>query len=265
MDVGELNLEDFGLWLIRCQKQYEQIYIDNFVNYKSGFKMLSKEYNDIIKEKELTNEFEAWDFSIFNVLSFLRPEENLHSPLLAELLDTNGSHGQKDLFYKLFLYEVMGKEKARKFINRNYQEYSIKKEEYIDNITDTGRIDIAIKSTNRHNKFAIILENKWNNGDSCDQLFKYYRNFTNPNGQGYTDDNLIIIYLTKCGKMPENVVSKKFEAFLSMNIEVNFFPLSYIYNVRSWLEKCAQECKSEKVNYIIKQYLTFIKYEISYR
>lgn len=113
MDLREINydFQDFESWINRCQKQHEQIYVNNFVNYERGFEVLSKEYVKILKERELTNESVAWDFSIFNIVSFLRPEERLHSPLLAELLDTNGSHGQKDLFYKLFLCEIIGEEK----------------------------------------------------------------------------------------------------------------------------------------------------------
>lgn len=262
----ESSFHDFESWISSYQKQYKQIFIDNFYSYEGSFEILSAAYNAILDEKDLTNESEAWDFSIFNFLSFLRPEENLHSPLLAELLDSNGSHGQKDLFYKLFLHEIAGEERTQMFINKNYKDYFIKKEQYIKNEGDTGFVDIVIKSTNRNNKFAVILENKWNSGDSCpDQLFKYYRNFINPNGLAFTDDNLIVIYLTKSGDDPRWVEDENFEDFLLKNKGVNYFPISYIYNIRSWLEKCLQLCKSEKVNYLIEQYLNFIKYDIRYR
>ena len=62
---------DFESWIIECRKQYEQIYIDNFTDYENRFEYLSKKYNAILKEKDLKNESEAWDFSIFSIVSFL--------------------------------------------------------------------------------------------------------------------------------------------------------------------------------------------------
>jgi hypothetical protein len=246
----------------RFLNQYQQIFIDNFANYENGFQLLSIKYNAILKEKELKNESEAWNFSIFDIVKIKRLEEDLHSPLLAELLDTKGSHGQKDLFYKLFLYEIIGEEKAQKFINKDYQEYSIKTEEHIKNETDRGRIDLTIQSTDRHNKFAIILENKWKCKDSCsDQLYKYYRNYTNPNGRAYTDNNLIVIYLTIHGVNPTWIENKEFELFLTNNKGINYFPISYIHIIKNWLEKCMISCQSEKVKYLIEQYLNNIKYD----
>ena len=139
-------------------------------------------------------------------------------------------------------------------------------EEFIKNENNRGWVDITIKSTNQHNKFVIIIENKWNSGDSCpDQLFKYYLSFTNPNGQAYTDNNLIVVYLSKYGCDPSWIVNKNFERSLLKNKRVNYFPISYIDNVIRWLERCEKECKSEKVKYLIEQYLNFIKYEINYR
>ncbi len=178
------------------------------------------------------------------------------------MLDTNGSHGQKDLFYKLFLYETLGEEKAQKYINKNHQEYLIKTEEFIKNESDRGRIDLTIQSTNPYNKFAIILENKWDSVDSCpDQLYKYYRNYTNPLGKAYNDENLVVIYLTKHGGNPNLVITEEFDFFLSNNNRKNYFPISYFQTIRNWLEKCIQFCKSEKVKYLIEQYLNILKHD----
>lgn len=145
--------------------------------------------------------------------------------------------------------------------NYCYLAYKIKSEEYIKNKTDgkIGRVDITINSTDRHNRFAIILENKWESGDSCvDQVFKYYTNYTEQQGKGYTDKNLIVIYLTRLGNNPTNTENKRFKMFLSENKGVNYFPISYDYTVKNWLKKCVQACKSEKVKYTIEQYLKFI-------
>src|SRR6185437_12808052 len=43
------------------------------------------------------------NFNIFQILKIESSEVRLHSVLIAELLNTNGSHGQKDLFLKAFI------------------------------------------------------------------------------------------------------------------------------------------------------------------
>jgi len=246
-------------WLSDFKSDQEKIFLENYSEFERKVSLVSSEYNKIIKDQDLLNETEAWDFSIFNIVQIKRPEENLHSPFIAELLDTQGSHGQKDLFYKLFLYEILGQKKAAKFINSDYQDYYIQCEEFIRNKHDKGEIDITIKSTSPNKDFAIILENKWGSGDSCpDQLFKYYRNFTNKKGKGYTDDNLLVIYLTIYGGDPTWVENKKFATFLTANKNRNYFPISYIKDIRGWLEKSMHECKSVKVKNIINQYLNMI-------
>ncbi len=286
--LTECSLVDLNLWLEITRKVYgqiyaetivefeefkkrhDQIYIDNFSSYSVAFEDFSKDYKILLEEKQKMNELEAWDFSLFNIIRVRRKEEDLHSPLLAELLDTNGTHGQKDLFYKLFLQEVVGTDIVHRFINEDYHDYSIICEEFIRNTKgngekdEKGEIDITIKSINRKNKFAIILENKWGSGDSCpDQLFKYYRNFTNPQGKAYTDENLLIIYLTKNGGDPKWIENEEFKLFLNNNIRKNYFPISYKIEIRKWLEACILKCKSKKINIIIEQYLNLIKYGIN--
>ena len=46
-------------------------------------------------------------FNIFNVLGMTSNEVKLHSALIVEMLDPNGSHGMKDLFLKAFI-EALG-------------------------------------------------------------------------------------------------------------------------------------------------------------
>jgi len=117
---------------------------------------------------------------------------------------------------------------------------------------------------NKEKKFAVIIENKWDSGDSCpDQLFKYYRNFTNPKGKGYTDSNLLVIYLTKYGKSPSWVESTDFKKFLRQNHQKNYFPIAYQVQIKNWLEECLIQSNSKKVSYLIEQYLNFIKYGIN--
>lgn len=258
--MNEVGLEQK---ILRLKDQYERLFLDNFSDYENRLSIISEKYNEILIEKRSNNHLHSWDFSVFEIIKILRPEENLLSPLLAELLDPQGSHGQGDLFYRLFLYTIVGEKRAYLFINDKVEDYFIKKEEYIKNIDSRGEIDISIRSTNNKKKFAIIIENKWGSGDSCeDQLYKYYKNYTNPEGEkAYTDENLLVIYLTKWGNDPTKN-SEEFQNLLRRIRYKSYFPISYRFHIRNWLRECLRECESQKVNFIIEQYLDWIENDI---
>ena len=80
----------------------------------------------------------------------------MHSAFLAELLNPNGSHGQKDTFLKLFTNAFCFKEKVI-----DTTSCRIKVEDHIGLIsadrTQGGRMDIVI--TDKHFN-QIIIENK---------------------------------------------------------------------------------------------------------
>lgn len=250
----------------------QQVFIDNFSLYETRFGNLSKNYLKLLAEKEDENMRESFEFSIFDIVKFKRKEEYLHSPILYKLLDVNGSHGQKDLFYRLFLKEILSDESlVERFTNSDCRDYSFKEEEYIKNKYDNknieqGEIDITIKSLNPNKKFAIIIECKWNSDDSCDnQIFKYYRNFIEV--QGYNDENLLVLYLTKKGKdpNPKKVTNKDYENFLVDNKNINFFTISYKDHIQNWLIECINQCQSLRVKFLIEQYLKHIKDDLNNR
>jgi len=104
-------------------KSYDIIFLKNFTSYSAGFNCLSNNYKQKLNEKEESNSIQAWDFSVFDIIKIKRIEEGLHSPMITELLNPAGSHGQKDLFYKLFIRQFLNDETAKKFINDNCRDY----------------------------------------------------------------------------------------------------------------------------------------------
>ena len=52
-------------------------------------------------------------FNIFKILGIARREVQTHSPILGELLNPNGCHGQKDLFLQLFFDQLNKRRKGR--------------------------------------------------------------------------------------------------------------------------------------------------------
>ena len=76
---------------------------------------LSEKYDKILKE---TGE----DFNIFKILKMESKEVKTHSAFLSELLNPKGSHGQNDIFLKLFI-EVVKVDAIQRFDFRKFETY----------------------------------------------------------------------------------------------------------------------------------------------
>jgi len=127
-----------------------------------------KALNDRYKKiNELTGE----NFNVFRILKLESSEVRMHSAFLAELLNPNGSHGQKDAFLKLFLKSFCFKNNP---INSESCKVEVEKHTGFINEqgTEGGRIDIVITDT--ESKHQIIIENKIYAGDQANQLFRYH-------------------------------------------------------------------------------------------
>lgn len=178
-------------------------------------------------------------FNVFNTIGLRTEEVRLHSAMIAELLNPNGSHGLSKLFLQAFL--------KRLGLPSDYikEAKGTITERYIGPKTKThgGRIDIIIEDGNH----AIIIENKIYAEDQENQLLRYY-NY----GKENFNDNFKLIYLTLEGdKADKKSLGGK---------DVTYKEISYIKDVSEWLEKCI-EIANEKplAKAVIIQYRELIK------
>lgn len=174
------------------------------------------------------------NFNIFNILDLKTKEVRLHSAFIAELLNPYGSHGQKDIFLKLFLNCI-----EIKFENYNPSNVFIEIEKYIgpinENFTEGGRIDISVKIDE---ETYIFIENKIYANDQKNQLLRYHN----------YDKNAKIIYLTLDGKDAE-------ENYGFDNIKV-----SYKKEILNWLELCLKETALlPSIRETLFQYINIVK------
>lgn len=201
---------------------------------------LSEEYDKILKK---TGE----NFNIFKILKMESKEVKTHSAFLSELLNPKGSHGQNDIFLKLFI-EVVKVDAIQRFDFRKFEtsKADAKAEFYIRQTTHTdgGRIDILVSS----GKNRIIIENKIYATDQPGQLIRYSK----------FDPNASLYYLTLWGQepTPESKGDLKEE-------EHHYKRISYKNEILKWLEKCKE--KANTVNHpflesTITQYINLIKY-----
>ena len=203
-------------------------------NLLSQIEFLNSKYK---KVAELTGE----NFNIFKILKLETSEVRLHTSFIAELLNPNGSHGQKDLFLNLFV-------KYFEFRNNNFESDGafVEIEKHTGFINEDqsegGRIDIIV--TDRKNNH-IIIENKIHAGDRIKQLLRY------KNHSKKAD----LFYLTLDGKEPKEYSKTGLE------IDVDFKCLSYEDDITRWLENCRKEVSIFPIiRETITQYLNLIKH-----
>jgi len=239
--------------------EINQIYKENFVHHEQRIQDIFSNYRLLLEERNRTNHKLAYDFSIFNIIRTKRPEEQIHSPFLCELLNPTGTHGQGDVFYKIFLDIILPADKSAFFINKDIEDYIVKMEDRTESVMGNGRIDISIKSKDKTRKFAIIIEIKWNSFDSgFDQLYKYYDSYVK--NHQYSNENLLLIYLTKEGDDPKLIRKNRFRKLLVERKGINYFAISYNNHIQKWLTECFQKCESDKVKQTIIQYSNLIKW-----
>jgi hypothetical protein len=201
---------------------------------------ISKKYHEIAK---ITGE----NFNVFRVLKIHSDEVKMHSALLAELLNPEGTHGQGDIFLKLFIEHFNGKVADVLMIKDfHYPGTSVMSEKYIGEKTAVtgGRIDLLI--TDGKNA-RVIIENKIYAADQENQLIRYH-NF---------DIKARLCYLTLDGKSPSDWSSKNED----LDLKDKVILLSYKHDIVTWLEACLKESvKLPILRETITQYINLIKH-----
>lgn len=181
------------------------------------YKLFFENLNLIKRKYDILHSFED-EFNIFSILRNERDEVNLHSKFIGELLK-NRSFG--NIFLKFFLEAI--EIQLDREINKNiYLEYGA---------NDNGRIDILLKINYKRFKKVVIIENKIDAGDQWQQIQRYVEAMKK---EGYSKDEITIVYLTLDGNTPSDY-------------SLGYIPvdevktLSYKDNIISWIEKCIKE------------------------
>lgn len=183
---------------------------------------------EISAKYEQLNKISGNAFNVFDVINVTTNEVRLHSRFIAELLNPKGSHGQDDLFLKLFI-EQLG-------IEIDTKSATVIVEKYIGVKTATtgGYLDIYISDKKGN---SITIENKIYAGDQEHQLLRYY-NFS-PNN---------LLYLNLDGNPPaeSSYIStakntSEFYGKTSLDPKKDFEIISYKNDIKNWLTTCRKE------------------------
>ena len=217
-------------------------------SFNSNELMYRKELNifidDLSFRNDLFNQFKrqadkylSSDFNVFEVIS---PDENKLSDILADILDTRGSHGQGNLFLNEFISFLIGKK-----LKIIFDDYKVLRE-----VSANGRIDVLLKGDD----FALIIENKPFAVDQEDQINRYYDKMTQE-----FNDNVAVLYLNKTGSIPQSFSDTlKEKQIINLINNKKLLVLLYV-ELNDYLKLCHQKCESNKFRFFLADFMDYIR------
>lgn len=225
--------------------------LDNFFSdlayhHENAMKNLENKLNNFFNElsfraelfKQTKKQADRYLSSDFNVFDLIWPDENKLSDIIADILNTEGTHGQKEVFVEIFVAFL--KEKGLAFDNDNFE---VKREYCCD-----GKIDILLSGK----KFAIIIENKPFADDQKDQIKRYKDCISKSFGE-----RTAVIYLNKNKNNPTPYSIPEDE--LNNLIEEKRFATVSYYEFSKFLKLCYQKCESQKFRYFLADFIDYIE------
>ena len=212
---------------------------EGITRYFSELQFRMNIYDDAKKDMDV---YLASSFSVFQ---YIKTDENKLSEIIADLLNPQGKHGQKDAFLQEFvkllpndfLYDLntcrVARETATAYIANNQR-----------------RMDITLKFAD---KFEIAIENKPWDSEQENQLQDYQEHLTRKYGEKFC-----LVYISGDGSPPVSIEPELKE---QMEAEGRLMVLTYADEMLTWLEHCYKECKAEKIRHFIKDFIHYIEGE----
>lgn len=229
------------------------------LNLEKHTELVLQNVGTILKKYHEIKLISGENYNVFNILG-LGTDELSHSKILANLLNTKGSHGQGDLYLKLFIQELLNLSFDEQFeedsphiqvlkrFNTKTSRVSIEKSiGYVNRtIGKGGRIDIIVTD----DKDFIIIENKIYAVDQPLQLLRY-KNFK-------PTKDTPILYLTLNGTIASE--HSKTLGDITLVEKVDYLPISYKSHITKWLDECIKHSVDQPlIRETLKQYNYLIK------
>lgn len=171
-------------------------------------------------------------------------EEMMHSSVIASLLDTRGSHGQKCRFLELFLGCL-----PEQFKSFDPSGARTACERYIGQKTEDmgGRVDICIENSIGQ---MIVIENKIFAGDQEHQILRYVE-FLKGRLRNRGGVEFPVLYLTPGGHSPSDDSTQA--DGMQCRCGEDYVCISYKDVIVPWLDKCINEMEDKPH---LKEHLT---------
>ena len=163
-------------------------------------------------------------------------EEMMHSSVIASLLDTRGSHGQKCRFLELFLGCL-----PERFKSFDASGARTACERHIGKKTEDsgGRVDICIENSSGQ---MIVIENKIFAGDQEHQILRYVE-FLRGRPLNRDGEKFPVLYLTPDGHSPSDDSTQT--DGMQCRCGEDYVCISYRDVIVPWLDKCINEMQEK--------------------
>ena len=194
----------------------------------------------------------ACSYNVFEILGLSTYEVTTHSAFLGNLFSPRGSHAQGALFFRAFVETVAPPERQARFLDGTGDQYEVT----LEKGTGEGYIDLLIESTTPLHRWAMVVENKVFAGDQPRQLERYYAYATRE--CDYSDDELLIVYLTPDGHAPATFSLGWGERTRLLELGV-LVDVSYKQHVADWLARVLPLIEAPTVAEVVRQYLKTIE------
>ncbi len=195
--------------------------------------------------REARNRFSPQLAPEFRIFNYLRTDEMGVSRCIADLLDSNGAHGQGRVFLDIFLKEI-GSASAWATTAEDCQVMTEKQ------ANGQRRIDIYLD----FQRVGVIgIENKPWAGDQDRQLADYAAYIKKEAG----NKKWLLVYLSNRDPSEESITTSEREV---LEESKQFVRLTY-ENIIEWLEDCACKSKALVVRVFIEELAKFIRMDIN--
>ena len=211
-------------------------YQQRLVDFSS---VLNQKLRSHREAKRRLDGFLSTDFNVFRVI---QPDENRLSNIIADLLDTAGSHGQQRIFLDAFLRLIkqpdllvrqplmVVREGATLYIERSQR-----------------RIDVTVD----FGDFGLGIENKPWASEQSEQLNDYCNNLTRKYGTRFC-----LVYITLDGRQPTSMPNHLIPELIE-NRRLHL--VSYGSDMLQWLQECCQLCVSDKFRWFLRDFIDYVR------
>ena len=185
----------------------------------------------------------------FSLFDFFHEWEMYLSRVFRGLLDPSGTHGQGDMFLRLFLDEVRNvlSEKVRWYFPAgNLRDSQV----YLEHHTDKKRrIDIVVRA---RGDTRIGIENKPWGPEQPKQVSDYFEYLNNNSSDAW------LVYLSGDGKHPETLPDDPRKSERCPTLPYRGAERGSP-SLEKWVEKCRAECEAERVRWFLTDLLEYIR------
>lgn len=208
--------------------------------FKESFNSLRPTIKTMLDEMEEQVRLHAPTFNIFKLLHLETRADEIHTPLLASLLDPQGNHGQRHLFLMAFIHTMAQSQEYFPVPEGEIDKYQwfVAAHKYIGH----GTLDIVLSCPAM--SYQVAIRNRIYTEDEDDELRRYF-NWLEDNRDSYQQQALVI--LTPTGEVLENIDPH------------SYFTASYHGHVADMFRKALPGISASHLREIILQYLDIVR------